>query len=123
MDHQSLPETACSHPSSPGSGTASDGTEGSAGANRIGTELGGITLTRPDEVDRTWGYDRSVDERDYARAYAALLDVIRPLEHCSGFCYTQFADTYQEANGLLYADRAPRFPIEVIAGATRGERP
>ena len=26
----------------------------------------------------------------------------------SGFCYTQFADTFQEANGLLYADRTPK---------------
>jgi len=40
----------------------------------------------------------------------------------SGFCYTQFADTYQEANGLLFADRRPKFPIEDIARATRGPR-
>jgi hypothetical protein len=40
----------------------------------------------------------------------------------SGFCYTQFADTYQEANGLLYADRSPKIPIERIALATRGKR-
>ena len=39
---------------------------------------------------------------------------------CSpGFCYTQLTDTYQEANGLLYADRTPKFPLEVIAAATR----
>ena len=39
-----------------------------------------------------------------------------------GFCYTQFADTFQEANGLLYADRTPKFPIEEIARATSGAR-
>ena len=39
-----------------------------------------------------------------------------------GFCYTQFTDTYQEANGLLYMDRTPKFPIEQIAIATRGPR-
>ena len=38
----------------------------------------------------------------------------------AGFCYTQFADTYQEANGLLYADRTPKFPMEQIAAATNG---
>ena len=38
----------------------------------------------------------------------------------SGFCYTQFTDTYQEANGLLYMDRTPKFPLEQIAIATRG---
>jgi hypothetical protein len=41
----------------------------------------------------------------------------------SGFCYTQFADTYQEANGLLYADRTPKFPLQDIALATRGTEP
>jgi hypothetical protein len=43
----------------------------------------------------------------------------------AGFCYTQFADTYQEAIGLLYADRRPKFPIEAIRMATRprGGRP
>ena len=44
----------------------------------------------------------------------------RGSELLAGFCYTQFADTYQEANGLLYADRTPKFPIEQIAEATRG---
>jgi hypothetical protein len=37
----------------------------------------------------------------------------------SGFCYTQFADTFQEANGLLNADRTPKLPLEVISAATR----
>ena len=45
---------------------------------------------------------------------------MRSLPLLAGFCYTQFADTYQEANGLLYADRTPKFPIEQIALATRG---
>jgi hypothetical protein len=40
----------------------------------------------------------------------------------SGFCYTQFADTFQEANGLLYADRTPKFPIEQICAATMAIR-
>jgi hypothetical protein len=37
----------------------------------------------------------------------------------SGFCYTQFADTFQEANGLLNADRTPKIPMEQINAATR----
>jgi hypothetical protein len=40
----------------------------------------------------------------------------------AGFCYTQFADTFQEANGLLCADRTPKIPIEEIAKATRVSR-
>ena len=30
--------------------------------------------------------------------------------HVQRFCYTQFADTFQEANGLLRADRSPEVP-------------
>ena len=40
----------------------------------------------------------------------------------SGFCYTQFADTYQETNGLLDAYRRSKIPLEEIAAATRGVR-
>ena len=42
------------------------------------------------------------------------------LQLFAGFCYTQFADTYQEANGLLRGDRTPKFPIEEIFAATSG---
>jgi hypothetical protein len=48
---------------------------------------------------------------------------VRSVELFSGFCYTQFADTYQEANGLLYADRTPKFPLARMAEATRGRLP
>jgi hypothetical protein len=41
----------------------------------------------------------------------------------SGFCYTQFADTFQETNGLLNADRTPKLPLEQISAATRNTQP
>ena len=82
------------------------------------TEFGGIALSRPEE--RTWGYARSESADDFGRRYAALLEVARSLQLLSGFCYTQFSDTYQEANGLLYADRTPKIPIQDIAAATAG---
>jgi hypothetical protein len=47
--------------------------------------------------------------------------MVRSLGVLAGFCYTQFADTYQEANGLLYSDRTPKFPLEAIAAATCGD--
>jgi hypothetical protein len=49
-----------------------------------------------------------------------LLAAVRSSIVLAGFCYTQFADTYQEANGLLTADRRPKFPLELIAAATTG---
>jgi beta-galactosidase/beta-glucuronidase len=81
------------------------------------TEFGGIALrTAPG----TWGYSVCRTPEEFARQYEALLHVVRNLGLLAGFCYTQFSDTYQEANGLLHADRTPKFPIERIAAATAG---
>lgn len=80
------------------------------------TEFGGIALAR----DGAWGYSVAESPEELAERYENLLAVVRVLPILAGFCYTQFADTYQEANGLLYADRTPKFPIDQIASATRG---
>jgi hypothetical protein len=84
------------------------------------SEFGGIALS----ADRagTWGYSRAQDVETFAARYTELLETVRSLEMLCGFCYTQFADTFQEANGLLYADRTPKIPIETIANATSGRR-
>ncbi len=84
------------------------------------TEFGGIAFS-PD-VQHTWGYTRSDSAAQFAEKYHNLLGVVRSLSSLAGFCYTQFTDTYQEANGLLYADRTPKFAIEDLALATRGPR-
>jgi beta-galactosidase/beta-glucuronidase len=82
------------------------------------SEFGGISYsTQPN----TWGYTRCRTADEFAERYTRLLAVVRSLSVFSGFCYTQFADTYQEANGLLFADRTPKIPIDVIARATRGD--
>jgi beta-galactosidase/beta-glucuronidase len=82
------------------------------------TEFGGMALSR--DHSGTWGYARAQNAQEFARRFRELLDVVRELRVFSGFCYTQFTDTYQEANGLLYADRTPKIPIEEIVAATRG---
>lgn len=86
------------------------------------TEFGGIAYG---EEHHIWGYVRSNELSDLQRRYSALLTAVNQIELFSGFCYTQLTDTFQEANGLLYADRRPKFPIEAIAHATlgRGELP
>ncbi len=89
-----------------------------AGQPIVLSEFGGIALS--DDPDRTWGYSRVASADGLAREYRALLDVVRSLPLLAGYCYTQFADTYQEVNGLLYADRRPKIPLEEIARATRG---
>jgi hypothetical protein len=82
------------------------------------TEFGGIAFS--DDPDVTWGYTRSSDSATFAQQYRDLLDAVRSLKVFAGFCYTQFTDTYQEANGLLYIDRTPKFPIDAMLLATRG---
>jgi hypothetical protein len=82
------------------------------------SEFGGIALAH-DEPD-TWGYSRVATAAALSERYRALLDVVRTLDLLAGFCYTQFADTYQEANGLLQADRTPKIPLEEICQATSG---
>jgi beta-galactosidase/beta-glucuronidase len=82
------------------------------------TEFGGIALAKANA--RTWGYTTSRTPEEFARKYERLLAAIRQLGLLAGFCYTHFSDTYQEANGLLYADRTPKIPMERIAAATAG---
>jgi beta-galactosidase/beta-glucuronidase len=84
------------------------------------TEFGGIAFSENPET--TWGYSRAANAAEFVKQYKELLRVVRSLPLLAGFCYTQFADTYQETNGLLYSDRTPKFPIEEIALATRGVR-
>lgn len=81
------------------------------------TEFGGITLSSSDE---TWGYSRAESGDALAERYERLLRALHSLGLFAGFCYTQFADTYQEANGLLYADRTPKFSLRRMASATSG---
>jgi beta-galactosidase/beta-glucuronidase len=82
------------------------------------SEFGGMALS--DDPGGTWGYSRCATPDELAERYARLLAAVRSIAAFAGFCYTQFADTYQETNGLLYADRRPKIPLDVIRAATRG---
>jgi beta-galactosidase/beta-glucuronidase len=86
------------------------------------TEFGGIAydVKNPPNPDATtWGYSRAHTAESYLALYRRLLCVVNETFMFSGFCYTQFTDTFQEANGLLNADRTPKLPFEVINAATR----
>ncbi len=85
------------------------------------TEFGGIALREGSE--NTWGYSVCRTPAELMERYTALLDVVRQLPTLAGFCYTQFTDTFQEANGLLRADRTPKFALDQIAQATSGRVP
>jgi beta-galactosidase/beta-glucuronidase len=82
------------------------------------SEFGGIACSSGKEW--SWGYSRCDSPEEFQRRYMELLRVVNRLNVFAGFCYTQFTDTYQETNGLLYADRTPKFPLADMARATLG---
>ncbi|MBB5293316.1 glycoside hydrolase family 2 protein [Deinococcus metallilatus] len=84
------------------------------------SEFGGIAYI-PDQTSG-WGYSQSQSEADFLNDYAALLAAIYDCHGLSGFCYTQLTDTFQEKNGLLYADRSPKANILALARSTQGNR-
>jgi beta-galactosidase/beta-glucuronidase len=86
------------------------------------TEFGGIAYAKkPDPgCPKTWGYSSVSSDEEFRARYRSLLTVVNETTLFSGFCYTQFADTFQEANGLLNADRTPKLPLWEIRAATCG---
>ena len=88
------------------------------------SEFGGVAcLADNASVTGEWGYTIAKDGADFEARVTSLIEVVRTTAMFSGFCYTQFADTFQESNGLLTADRNPKIPMAKIALAVRGDAP
>jgi beta-galactosidase/beta-glucuronidase len=89
------------------------------------TEFGGIAFDtrprKPSDVDgdtaEIWGYSVAEAADEFARKFHDLIETVTYTALFSGYCYTQFADTFQEANGLLTEDRVPKIPIDQIRKA------
>ncbi|MDP9108989.1 MAG: glycoside hydrolase family 2, partial [Pseudomonadota bacterium] len=81
------------------------------------TEFGGIAYDTEAIEGGSWGYSRANSEAAFLELYRGLLHVVNTTMMFSGFCYTQFADTFQESNGLLRADRSPKCPLAMISAA------
>jgi beta-galactosidase/beta-glucuronidase len=80
------------------------------------TEFGGIAFST---TPATWGYSKLEDSVSFERVFSELCSAVVTSGALAGFCYTQFADTYQEANGLLRSDRTPKLPLPDIHRITR----
>jgi hypothetical protein len=87
------------------------------------TEFGGIALGRQQE-DRedAWGYSSAGSEAEYAELLRRQFEALRASSELAGFCYTQFMDTGQETNGLLFADGTPKLSVGMIREIVTGER-
>jgi hypothetical protein len=86
------------------------------------SEFGGIAYPGParDDIRGDFhGYRYADSTAQLGDQFRSLLTTIRDLPLLAGFCYTQFADTYQEHNGLLYSDRTPKISLTEIADAVR----
>lgn len=82
------------------------------------SEFGGLGYS--EEPGEAWAYSACKSPDELERRYTRLLSAVRSCHALCGFCYTQFADTYQERNGLLRGDRTPKFALDKIRQATRG---
>ena len=61
------------------------------------SEFGGIRYNPEAEG---WGYQQAESPEGLLETYAKMIRAISG-PGLAGFCYTQFADTFQEQNGLL----------------------
>jgi beta-galactosidase/beta-glucuronidase len=89
------------------------------------TEFGGIAYVKARATSRgtkSWGYSKATTDRQFLLLFRDLMRAVVSSPLFSGFCYTQFTDTFQEMNGLLTADRTPKIPLKDIAKAVKQSR-
>jgi hypothetical protein len=83
------------------------------------TEFGGISLSSD---EGSWGYAQAGSVSDYASLLTRLFEALRASPEIAGFCYTQYLDTGQETNGLVFADGTPKLPIDTIRQIVTGQK-
>jgi beta-galactosidase/beta-glucuronidase len=82
------------------------------------TEFGGVSLQPGDSEN--WGYSTVGTTAEFGERVCDLLRAARQARPLIGFCYTQLTDTGQETNGILYADRTPKVPVDELRRAIQG---
>lgn len=82
------------------------------------SEFGGVAVSS--RTESGWGYSQAVNPEEFLERYRQFMEALTKSTSLAGFCYTQFTDTFQEQNGLLYADRTPKVDLLAIARATAG---
>jgi beta-galactosidase/beta-glucuronidase len=85
------------------------------------TEFGGVSLAAEGAADDAWGYSSAGSGDEYAGLLKQQFDALRASTEIMGFCYTQYMDTGQETNGLLFMDGTPKIPLETIRSIVTGD--
>lgn len=80
------------------------------------SEFGGVRFAG-ENAGAGWGYQQVETPEVLLELYRALV-ASASAPGLAGFCYTQFADTFQEQNGLLFGDRTPKVALEGLFEAT-----
>ena len=76
------------------------------------TEFGGLSYVKETDTQDNWGYGTAYrSNKAFFEAVKMLMNSVEEIPDCAGWCYTQFCDVYQEKNGLVFANRSPKFPI------------
>jgi len=78
------------------------------------TEFGGMIMATGNEGKRWNWYGAVRDAESFVARYRSLVDALLDSPVVTGFCYTQFADTVQEQNGLVTELRVPKVEPERI---------
>ena len=75
------------------------------------SEYGGLSFN-PGEGEEWFGYGQFSTAQELLARYEALTNALLESTALAGYCYTQLTDTEQESNGLLTADRKPKFDVD-----------
>lgn len=78
------------------------------------SEFGGLKFA----VSGGWGYREVHDRDDFLDVYRGLIHALMDHGPVEGFCYTELTDVEQERNGLVGADRVPKFDPALIRPIT-----
>ena len=89
-----------------------------AGQPVIVSEFGGLRVAGTGG----WGWLEVKDTEEFVGSYGALIDALMEPGPVEGFCYTQLTDVQQEQNGLLTADRRPKFDLELLRLRTQRKK-
>ncbi|PZU31043.1 MAG: glycoside hydrolase [Actinomyces sp.] len=99
------------------------GTAGAAdaadAADAEGTGMGEDWEDEEEDEETTWGYTTADGPEDFEARLRRAFGALQASPHLAGFCYTQLADTMQEANGLADAHRRPKISAKVIREIVR----
>jgi beta-galactosidase/beta-glucuronidase len=77
------------------------------------SECGGLNYDRDPSTGR-FGYGVVDSPEELLARYDELVSAILDSSGIAGFCYTQFSDTEQESNGLLYGDRSCKVDTDAL---------